>query len=164
MTDKLQVTEEELETCGLYEPCMRKIAMFSVANDFEAHGLPMPPNTDTLLAQNWCRMITQKIGASYVAHIPYSTDMAGDVARNWSPRYIPFDQFYEKLREFVAWHLPRLSFRPEKAVIIEMTPDGLACGRNGFFTPGEMRVWTVGNLLTRKGDERPTVVLDVYLP
>lgn len=118
MADEIRVTEEQLETYGPYEPSMRKTAMFSVANDFEAHGYPMPPHTDSLLAQNWCRLITRQLGISYVAHIPYSTDSVGDVARTWSPRFMPFDQFYEKLREFVAWHLSRLSFKPERVAII----------------------------------------------
>ncbi len=91
--------------------------MFSVANDFESHGYPMPPHTDTLLAQNWCHSITRKIGASYVAHIPYSTDLS-EAARNWSPNYLPFEEFYGKLREFVAWHLRHIGFAPTKVAII----------------------------------------------
>ncbi len=114
----LKVSSEQLTTYGPYDDEMRRVAMFSVANDFEAHGYPMPPQTDTLLAQNWCRLITRKIGASYIAHIPYSTDSVGDVALNWSPNYIPFEEFYRKLRDFVKWHIERLSFAPSKVVVI----------------------------------------------
>jgi hypothetical protein len=118
MVENIRVSEHQLETYGPYEPSMRKTALFSVANDFEAHGYPMPPHTDTLLAQNWCRLIVRRLGLSYVAHIPYSTDSAGEIARNWSPHYLPFEQFYEKLRDFVAWHIERLSFKPERVVIV----------------------------------------------
>ena len=117
MTD-LRVSPEQLDGYGPYTSEARRIAMFSVANDFEAHGYPMPPHTDSLLAQGWCRDITQQIGASYIAHIPYSTDSVGDIARNWSPGYLPFDEFYSKLKDFVKWHLDHLSFAPEKVVII----------------------------------------------
>jgi creatinine amidohydrolase/Fe(II)-dependent formamide hydrolase-like protein len=117
MTDP-RVSSEQLDGYGPYTSEARRIAMFSVANDFEAHGYPMPPHTDTLLAQGWCRAITQQIGASYIAHIPYSTDSVGDIARNWSPNYLPFDEFYSKLKDFVKWHLDHLSFSPEKVVII----------------------------------------------
>ena len=113
----LKVTPEKLREYGPYTDEARRIAMFSVANDFEAHGFPMPPHTDTLLAQNWCNLITRQIGASYVAHIPYCTDL-GDFARNWSPGYIPFEEFYTKLSEFVKWHVERLSFAPAKVAII----------------------------------------------
>ena len=116
--DDLKVPAEKLDDYGPYTSEMRRIAMFSVANDFEAHGYPMPPQTDTLLAQNWCRLITRRIGASYVAHIPYCTDSVGEIARNWSPNYIPFEEFYSKLRDFVQWHMQRLSFRPTKVAII----------------------------------------------
>ncbi|RJP74581.1 MAG: hypothetical protein C4532_01835 [Candidatus Abyssobacteria bacterium SURF_17] len=114
----LQVTAQQLEGYGPYVPEMRRVAMFSVANDFEAHGYPMPPQTDTLLAQNWCHLITRKIGASYIGHIPYCTDSVGAIALNWSPNYIPFDAFYAKLKEFVKWHLERMSFKPSKVAII----------------------------------------------
>jgi len=107
-----------LENYGPYNSEMRRTAMFSVANDFEAHGYPMPPQTDTLLAQNWCRLITRRIGASYVAHIPYCTDSVGKIATNWSPNYIPFDEFYSRLKDFVQWHIQRLSFAPAKVAII----------------------------------------------
>ncbi len=114
----LKVTAEQLDGYGPYEPEMRRMALFSVANDFEAHGCPMPPHTDTLLAQNWCRLITRQIGASYIAHIPYCTDSVGEIALNWSPNYIPFDEFCSKLERFVKWHVERLSFAPVKVVII----------------------------------------------
>jgi creatinine amidohydrolase/Fe(II)-dependent formamide hydrolase-like protein len=117
MTD-LRVSPEQLDGYGPYTSEARRIAMFSVANDFEAHGYPMPPHTDTLLAQGWCNGITRKIGASYIAHIPYSTDAVGDIARNWSPGYLPFKEFYSKLKDFVKWHLARLSFTAQKVVII----------------------------------------------
>ncbi len=114
----LKVPVEQLEGYGPYDTEKRRIAMFSVANDFEAHGYPMPPHTDTLLAQNWCNLISKQIGASYIAHIPYCTDSTGDIALNWSPLYIPFEEFYVKVRDFVKWHVERLSFEPTKVAII----------------------------------------------
>jgi hypothetical protein len=113
-----RVSPEQLQEYGPYADDARRIAMFSVANDFEAHGYPMPPHTDTLLAQNWCNMITRKIGASYVAHIPYTTDTAGEIALNWSPIYLPFEEFYLKLKDYVKWHVERLSFTPAKVAVI----------------------------------------------
>jgi len=117
MTD-LKIRREQLEDYGPYSSEKRRIALFSVANDFEAHGCPMPPHTDTLLAQNWCNLITRRIGASYVAHIPYCTDTVGDIALRWSPNYIPFDDFFLKVKDFVKWHVERLSFDAEKVAII----------------------------------------------
>ncbi|MBI5116832.1 hypothetical protein HZA56_10190 [Candidatus Poribacteria bacterium] len=114
----LKIQTNELESYGPYDPEMRRVALFSVANDFEAHGFPMPPHTDTLLAQDWCHLITRQIGASYVAHIPYTTDTTGAVALNWCPIYMPFDEFYARLRDFVKWHIERMSFVPSKAAII----------------------------------------------
>ncbi|MBI4831321.1 MAG: hypothetical protein HY801_07150 [Candidatus Lindowbacteria bacterium] len=52
------------------------------------------------------------------SHIPYATDTTGAIALNWSPIYIPFDEFYARLRDFVKWHLERLSFTPSKVAII----------------------------------------------
>jgi len=114
----LKVSAEQLAGYGPYDSEKRRIALFSVANDFEAHGCPMPPHTDTLLAQNWCNLISKQIGASYVAHIPYCTDTTGEIALNWSPKYIPFEEFYVKVRDFVKWHVERLSFEPTKVAII----------------------------------------------
>jgi hypothetical protein len=118
MAGQIKVSIEQLENYGPYQPRMRRVALFSVANDFEAHGLPMPPNTDTLLAQNWCRLVSQRLGVSYIANIPYSTDSVGEVARSWSPYYLDFDEFYNRVRDFVEWHMKRLSFKPDKVIIL----------------------------------------------
>jgi len=116
--DFLKLSQKQLESYGPHENENRRVVILTVGNDMEAHGYAMPPDIDSrnirVIAQRAC----QRTGATFLGHLPYSTDSVGAIARNWSPWYLPFDEFVEKVEE-TASHLVRsLVFSPRKVFIL----------------------------------------------
>ncbi|GAB4320119.1 MAG: hypothetical protein Kow0069_23960 [Promethearchaeota archaeon] len=95
----------KMDDWGPFGPKEGQWLLFSVGNPEEGHGPALPRQIDDLAAKYLAHAVALKSGQRYVAHVPYTTDHCGDVARDWSPRYLPFDEFLTKLREFVAFHL-----------------------------------------------------------
>jgi creatinine amidohydrolase/Fe(II)-dependent formamide hydrolase-like protein len=85
-----------------------KAIIFSVGNANEAHGYALPRDIDSRQAKWIAINASNKAGARYVGHIPYSTDRVGDIAINWSPNYIPLDKFFEKSIQFMKYHIDLL--------------------------------------------------------
>jgi len=79
--------------------------IFTVGNPVEGHGYALPRNIDDLVAQYIGLKIALKTGSRYAAHIPFTTDHAGDAAKDWAPKYISVDKFIENLKEFVKYHI-----------------------------------------------------------
>ncbi|TXT63840.1 MAG: hypothetical protein BAJALOKI1v1_660021 [Promethearchaeota archaeon] len=79
--------------------------IMTVGNPLEGHGYALPRSIDNLVAQYVGLNIALKTGSRYVAHIPYTTDHAGDVAQDWAPKYIPIKQFIEKTTQFLNYHI-----------------------------------------------------------
>ena len=40
-----------------------------------------------------------------MAHIPWSTDNVGPIAKDWSPKTIPVNEMVEKLKNFIKYHI-----------------------------------------------------------
>ncbi|MBD3213673.1 MAG: hypothetical protein GF311_13775 [Candidatus Lokiarchaeota archaeon] len=79
--------------------------IFTVGNPVEGHGYALPRNIDDIVSQYIGLHIALKTGSRYVAHIPYTTDHAGDAAKDWAPKYIPVDQFLANVKEFMKYHI-----------------------------------------------------------
>lgn len=79
--------------------------IFTVGNPVEGHGYALPRNIDDIVSQYIGLHIALKTGSRYVAHIPYTTDHAGDAAKDWAPKYIPVDQFLDNVKEFLKYHI-----------------------------------------------------------
>ena len=108
---------EAIEKYGMYPPERRKVFCFSVANDFEAHGPALPPDTDSLMARAFAQNFATAYGAYYVAHIPYTSDRVGAIAKAWSPLFIEWKEFVDKTVDFIKWHLDRFPWKPERIII-----------------------------------------------
>lgn len=118
MTDPGRVTLDEMDSYGPFKDSKGEIALFSIGNDYEAHGPALPIDIDSRVVKEVCLRLANVSGASYRAHIPFSTDMAGEIAKFWSPRYIPFKEFAEKTLEFLRFYLNQLVSKPKKVVIL----------------------------------------------
>jgi creatinine amidohydrolase/Fe(II)-dependent formamide hydrolase-like protein len=112
------VTLDEISSYGPFRDQEAEILLFSIGNDYEAHGPALPKDIDSRVAKALALRVANVSGASYCAHIPFSTDMTGDIAKYWSPRYIPFEEFTEKTLKFIQFNLEQLVYRPKKIVII----------------------------------------------
>ncbi|MFX0175560.1 MAG: hypothetical protein ACFE85_04935 [Candidatus Hodarchaeota archaeon] len=79
--------------------------IFSIGNPEEGHGYALPRNIDDIHAQHVALLVSRKTGGRYVAHIPWSTDNVGRIAKDWSPKTIPVDEIVEKIIDFLRFHI-----------------------------------------------------------
>ncbi|MHA1232558.1 MAG: creatininase family protein [Candidatus Helarchaeota archaeon] len=113
--------KNKLKDRGLFGEDEDRTIIFSVGNSNEAHGYALPRDVDARQAIWVAVNAANEAGARYIAHIPYSTDRVGDIARFWSPNYIPFDEWVEKITEFIKIHVKLLeeyNINFEKIVIV----------------------------------------------
>jgi hypothetical protein len=90
-----------------------KWLIFSVGNPYEAHGYALSKNIDDLHAKKSAHDLEFHTGQRYVAHIPYTTDRCGDVAKDWAPYYIPWEEFYQKSVDFMKYFIDLIRKRGE---------------------------------------------------
>jgi creatinine amidohydrolase/Fe(II)-dependent formamide hydrolase-like protein len=79
--------------------------IFSVGNPDEGHGYALPRSMDDLSSIYLAQLAGLKSGQRYVAHIPFTTDHQGEVAKDWMPCYIPFEEFKTKTIEFIRYFI-----------------------------------------------------------
>lgn len=95
--------------------------IFSIGNPFEGHGYALPKAIDDFHAKKAAQDLEKATGQRYVAHIPYTTDRCGDVAKEWAPSYLPWDEFIEKVidyMDFCVKSYKRLDLKAEKIFLI----------------------------------------------
>lgn len=112
-----KLTRSEIEQCGKFPPERRRVFIFSVGNDFEAHGPALPPEIDSLMARMLANQLALNTGAYYFGHIPYTSDRVGEVARDWSPEHLDFDLFLEKTIEFIKAAMGKFPWPAERIII-----------------------------------------------
>jgi len=103
-----------MDDWGPWEKKESKWLLFSVGNPNEGHGYGLPRNIDDLHAKKAANDLEFQTGQRYVAHIPYTTDRCGDVARDWAPYYIPWDEFYRKSVDFMKYFIEIIRNRGEE--------------------------------------------------
>jgi len=118
LSDPSRTTLKEINGYGPFRESEADVLLFSIGNDFEAHGPALPKDIDSRVAKAMCLRLGNVSGASYCAHIPFSTDMCGEVAKFWSPRYMPFQEFADKTLEFLRFYVKQLVYKPRKIVIL----------------------------------------------
>ena len=90
------MTREHLDAGDPTGGMRREVAIVSMGNACEAHGMALAPDIDDRTAIAIAARVACASGARYVGHAPFATDGVGDLARAWSPAYLPFDDFYAK--------------------------------------------------------------------
>lgn len=97
--------EGKMDDWGPYGKKEGEWLIFSIGNPEEGHGYALPRNIDDIHAQHVAILISRKTGGRYVAHIPWSTDNVGPIAKDWSPKTIPVNEIVEKIIHFLRFHL-----------------------------------------------------------
>nr|MDO8088696.1 creatininase family protein [Candidatus Sigynarchaeum springense] len=85
--------------------------VFSIGNPNEGHGPALSPDNDSRCANYVAYNVCERTGARFIAHIPYTTDRVGDIARDWSPGYMPMAECVQKSVAFVKYHCEALRSR-----------------------------------------------------
>jgi hypothetical protein len=97
--------EGKMDDWGPFGNSEGKWLLFSMGNPEEGHSYALPRNMDDLGAQRITHLISCKTGGRYVAHIPWSTDTAGLIAKDWSPKTIPPRELINRLVKFLQYHI-----------------------------------------------------------
>lgn len=95
------VTRASLDAADVTGEMRRRVAILSLGNACEAHGLALAPDIDDRSGAAIATRVACASGGRYVGHVPYATDGVGELARAWSPAFLPFDEFYAKTVDFV---------------------------------------------------------------
>lgn len=106
--------KNKMSEWGPFEKKESKWLIFSVGNPNEGHGLAIPRATDDFHAKKASYDLEFHTGQRYAAHIPYTTDSVGEVAKDWSPNYIPWEDFFPKVISFMKYHINLIRNREEK--------------------------------------------------
>lgn len=101
--------KERMQEWGPFGELENKILTFSIGNPNEGHGPVLPRDIDDRIAKYVAVIVSNGIGAKYCAHIPYCTDRLGDIAKEWSPEYIPVKELAEKTISFIKYYLKLLN-------------------------------------------------------
>jgi len=97
--------EGKMDDWGPFGPHEGEWLIFSVGNPEEGHGYALPRGMDDYAAKEIAHRVMMKTGQRHAGHIPYATDVWGDIARDWSPRYVPMEKFIAKMKEYIRMHL-----------------------------------------------------------
>jgi creatinine amidohydrolase/Fe(II)-dependent formamide hydrolase-like protein len=96
------MTRAALDADDVTGDMRRSAAVLSMGNACEAHGPALAPDIDDRTGAAVAIRVACATGVRYLGHVPYATDGIGDLARDWSPAYLPFDDFYERTSRFVT--------------------------------------------------------------
>lgn len=104
------------------------VAVLSLGNSDEAHGPALPRDIDDRLGAAVAVRVCERTGARYVGHLPYSTDRLGGLAAVWSPKTLPYAQFYARI---VADLRRIIDAQPELSALVLISGHG----GNGAIAP-----------------------------
>lgn len=106
--------KNQMNTWGPFEDHEFQWHLFSIGNPNEGHGLALPRAIDDFHAKFIAYKLEQKTGQRYLAHIPFTTDRCGPVAKDWAPAWLPWQEFFDKTIEFIKYHLNLVRERGER--------------------------------------------------
>jgi creatinine amidohydrolase/Fe(II)-dependent formamide hydrolase-like protein len=75
--------------------------VFSIGASNESHGAALASNIDDYAAIMTATTVALRLGLTYVGHLPYSSDRAGEAARDWNPGYLAREELRRKVVEDV---------------------------------------------------------------
>ncbi len=108
------ILKDKMGNWGPFEEKESQWIIFSVGNPYEGHGLALPKAIDDFHAKKSAYDLELNTGQRYVAHIPYTTDRCGPVAKDWAPYYIPWEAFYRKSVDFMKYYIEMIRNREEE--------------------------------------------------
>jgi creatinine amidohydrolase/Fe(II)-dependent formamide hydrolase-like protein len=76
---------------GPFDSRNRRVLVFSMGASNEGHGAALASNIDDYAGILTATAVSVRLGLTYVGHLPYSGDRAGELARDWNPGYLAWD-------------------------------------------------------------------------
>jgi creatinine amidohydrolase/Fe(II)-dependent formamide hydrolase-like protein len=91
------LSAESQKENGPFDSRNRRVLVFSIGAGNESHGSALASNIDDYAAIMTAATVSMRLGLTYVGHLPYSGDRAGELARDWNPGYLPRDDLRTRL-------------------------------------------------------------------
>jgi creatinine amidohydrolase/Fe(II)-dependent formamide hydrolase-like protein len=82
------LSAESQKENGPFDSRNRRVLVFSIGASNEGHGAALASNIDDYAAILTATAVSMRLGLTYVGHLPYSGDRAGELARDWNPGYL----------------------------------------------------------------------------
>ncbi|UCG01341.1 MAG: creatininase family protein [Candidatus Heimdallarchaeota archaeon] len=121
---------------GPFELASSNTLIFSMGNPCEGHGPALSPDNDSRCASFVAYHVSERSGAKFVAHIPYTTDQVGDIALDWSPAYIPMEECVNNCVAFIEYHCKVL-----QEIGIEFSRIIIINGHGGNYGVDKFSIW-----------------------
>lgn len=112
------VTAEELARSGPFPAGRADVLVFSQGADVEWHGPALPPDTDSRTTFALASRFIERTGATFAGHVPFTSDRVGEVARDWLPAYIPYDEFKARAIGFIKQTVGLWPRRPAEVILL----------------------------------------------
>ncbi|MFX0206421.1 MAG: hypothetical protein ACFFDT_10590 [Candidatus Hodarchaeota archaeon] len=135
MSDFLNL-KGKMSDWGPFELASSNTLIFSMGNPCEGHGPALSPDNDSRCANFVAYHVSERSGAKFVAHIPYTTDQVGDIALDWSPAYIPMEECVNKCVAYIEYHCKVL-----QEVGIEFSKIIIINGHGGNYGVDKFSIW-----------------------
>lgn len=153
MSDFLYL-KDKMGDWGPFELVSSNTLIFSIGNPWEGHGPALSPDNDSRCANFVAYHASERSGAKFVAHIPYTTDQVGDIALDWSPAYIPMEECVNKSVEYIEYHckiLQKIGITFSRILIIN--------GHGGNYGVDTFSIW---NELKKKFELSDIMFVNTY--
>ena len=95
------LSAESQKENGPFDGKNRRVMVFSIGAGNESHGPALASNIDDYAAIVTATTVALRLGLTYVGHLPYSGDRAGEAARSWNPGYLARDELRARVVEDV---------------------------------------------------------------
>jgi len=82
---------------GPFDSRNRTVLVFSIGAGNESHGAALASNIDDYAALVTATTVSMRLGLTYVGHLPYSGDRAGELARDWNPGCLARDELVSRV-------------------------------------------------------------------
>jgi len=86
------LSAESQKENGPFDSRNRRVLVFSIGASNESHGAALASNIDDYAAIVTATTVCMRLGLTYVGHLPYSGDRAGELAKDWNPGYLARDE------------------------------------------------------------------------
>ena len=114
----LQLTADQLRGWGPFGSQENRIAVFSVGNPCEGHSPALPRDIDDRVARALALRACDSLGAYYCGHVPFTSDRVGEIAKDWSPLWIPQEEMVRRTGAFIHRVLAEVALRFEAVFVV----------------------------------------------
>jgi len=132
------LTAESQKENGPFPSRNRRVLVFSIGAGNESHGAALPSNIDDYAAIMTAATAAMRLGLTYVGHLPYSSDRAGEAARDWNPGYMPKEELIalmvEEVKRAIVAQARSLANEASMVVVVS------GHGGNNFLHEEEARI------------------------